>query len=281
MNQLYALLRDNQIRYVDLDEDIVESTRELFVKAKSELMGADTVEVEFDGSYICRDDDNEISYIEMSLPEAFSDIPDNQMGLTTLDIEHDDIKSLFWYEEGEFMFQMFSSGNLLESKYVLKFLQEEHNFNRMTDKAFIINNKVQAIYKNGKLYFRSFASASKIIGLSEYMVAATIEGVRDFGNSNKISVDVDWLVDRANNKTRRLIKAVAETKTLDTFMAMDGSKRDEIAKSVNVEISIKDGKLVLPPNVGQVNKILEFLNEDVYKGLITSNIFRTNSKKKG
>ena len=281
MNQLYALLRDDQIRYIDLAEDIVESTRDLFVNAASELMDADTVEARFDGDYINREDENEISYIEMALPEAFNDIPDNQIGITTLDLEHDDIKSLFWYEEGAFLFQIFSSGNLLESKYVVRFLQEEHNFNRLREKAFIINNKIQAIYKNGKLYFQSFPSASKIMDLRAYMVAATTEGVRDFGNSDIISIDVDWLVAKANNKTRRLIKMVTETGTLDTFMAMDGRKRGKIAKSVNIDIDIKDGKLILPPNLGQVNKILEFLNEDVYKGLITSNIFRTNSKKRG
>lgn len=280
MNQLYALLRDGQIRYIDLAEDIVEPTRELFVNAAGELMGDDTVEAKFDGDYINREDENEISYIEMSLPEVFNDIPDNQLGLTTLDIEHDDIKSLFWYEEGAFLFQMFSSGNLLESKYVLRFLQEEHNFNRLREKAFVINNKIQAIYKNGKFYFQSFPSASKILNLSDYMVAATTEGVRDFGNNDKISIDADWLVARANNKTRRLIKMVTETGTLNTFMAMDGRKRGRIAKSVNVDINIRDGKLILPSNIGQVNKILEFLNEDVYKGLITSSIFRTNSKKR-
>ena len=57
-------------------------------------------------------------------------------------------------------------------------------------------------------------------------------------------------------------------------------ERGEIANSVNVNIKIEDEKLVLPTNVGQLNKILEFLNEDVYRGLITSNIFRTNSKKR-
>ena len=280
MNQLYALLRNGQLRYIDLAEDIVESTRGLFVNAASELMDAGTVEVKFDGDYINREDENEVSYIEMALPEAFSDIPDNQMGLTTLDIEHDEIKSLFWYEEGAFLFQMFSSVNLLESKYIVKFLQEEHNFNRLTEKAFIINNKIQAIYKNGKLYFLSFPSASKILDLSAHMVAATTEGLKNFGNKDNVNIDVDWLLARANNKTRRLVKMVTETGTLDTFMEMDRRKRGMIAKSVNVDINIIDGKLVLPNNVGQVNKILEFLNEDVFKGLITSNIFRTNSKKK-
>ncbi len=281
MSQLYALLKNGQLRYIDLSEEIIEPTKELFVNAASELMNDETEEVEFDGRYVIRENENEISFITMDLPEVFIDIPDNQQGLTTLDIDEDEIQSIFWYEEGSYFFQMFSSGNLLENKYILRFFQEQHNFTRMTDKAFIINNKIQAIYKNGRLYFKSFTSASKIFDLSEYMVEATTADIEVFGNNDNITIDVDWLKSHANAKTRRLIKMISVSGTLDTFMGLSIRDRKALARSVNVEITIENNKLKLPNNVGKVNKILEFLNEDVYKGLISSNIFRTNSKRPG
>lgn len=281
MNQLYALLRDGQIRYIDLADEIIEPTRELFVNAAEELMGGVTEEVEFNGNYVIREDENEISYITWDLAEGFSDIPDNQQGITTLDLENDDIKSLFWYEDGQILFQMFSAGNLLESKFIVKFLQEEHIFNRFTDKAFIINSKIQAIYKEGKLYFKSFPSVSKIFDLSDKMVEATTREVSEFGNSSYISIDVNWLTKRANTKTRRLIKMITESGTLKTFMEMDARKRGKIAKSVNIDIDIKNNKINMPGTLGEVNRVLEFLNEDVFKGLISSNVFRTNSKRLG
>ena len=240
-----------------------------------------TEEVEFNGNYVIREDENEISYVTWDLPDGFSDIPDNQQGITTLDIENDDIKSLFWYEDGQILFQMFSAGNLLESKYIVKFLQEEHNFNRFTEKAFIINSKIQAIYKEGKLYFKSFPSVSKIFDLRDKMVEATTREVSEFGNNSYISIDVDWLTKRANTKTRRLIKMITESGTLKTFMEMDARKRGKIAKSVNIDIDIKNNKINMPRTLGELNRVLEFLNEDVFKGLISSNVFRTNSKRLG
>lgn len=281
MSHLYALLSNGQLRYIDLADEIVESTQNLFVSAAEELMNNETELVLFDGRYVIRDDENEISYIEMELPLEFNNIPDNQQGITTLDIENDNIKSLFWYHEGAYLFQIFSNGNLLENKYVVRFFQEQHNFNRMTDKAFIINNKIQAIYKNGRLYFKSFPSASKIFDLKANMVSATEMEVAAFGNKDNVIVNQDWLKAHANVKTRRLIKMVTESGTLDLYMGLGQRKRIQMAKSVNVEIDIRDDKLILPSNVTKVNKILEFLNEDVYKGLITSNIFRTNSKRPG
>lgn len=281
MNNFYALLKSGQLRYIDLAEEIVELTRALFVNAANELMNDDTERIEFDGRYVIRDDENEISYVPYNLPAEFNGIPDNQQGITLLDIEHDEIKSIFWYEEETYLFQMFSSGNLLENKYVMKFFQEQHNFTRMTEKAFIINNKIQAIHNDGRLYFKSFPSASKIFNLSASMVAATTAEVTGFGNKDNVSINVDWLTSHANAKTRRLIKMVTESGTLDMYMGLGRRQRKLLADSVNINIDIRDDKLILPSNVGQVNKILEFLNEDVYKGLITSNIFRTNSKRPG
>lgn len=176
---------------------------------------------------------------------------------------------------------MFSSGNLLENKYVVKFLQEQHHFNRLTESAFIINSKIQAIHKDGNLYFKSFPSASKIFDLRANMVMATEGEVTAFANKANVSINLEWLKAHANAKTRRLIKMVNESGTLDTYMGLGRRRRESLADSVNVDITIQDDKLVLPTNVGRVNRILEFLNEDVYRGLITSNIFRTNSKRPG
>ena len=281
MSQFYALLVNGQIRQIDLAEEIVESTRSLFVNAAAELMDDDSEPIAFDGRYVIRDDENEISYITMVLPPEFNDVPDNQQGITNLDIKNDKIKSIFWYHDEAFLFQIFSSGNLLENKYIVRFLQEQHSFNRFRENAFIINNKIQAIHKNGNLYFKSFPSASKIFDLRANMITATEAEVTAFGNKENININQDWLRAHANAKTRRLIKMVTESGTLDTYMSLGRRRRELLAESVNVEINIVDDRLVLPSNVGKVNRILEFLNEDVYKGLISSNIFRTNSKRPG
>ena len=40
-------------------------------------------------------------------------------------------------------------------------------------------------------------------------------------------------------------------------------------------------ELVLPTNnVADLNRVLEFLNEDIFRGVITDRLYRSNSKKK-
>lgn len=49
---------------------------------------------------------------------------------------------------------------------------------------------------------------------------------------------------------------------------------------VNAQIN-ENNELVLPNNnVVELNRTLEFLNEDIFRGVITDSLYRSNSKKK-
>ncbi len=49
---------------------------------------------------------------------------------------------------------------------------------------------------------------------------------------------------------------------------------------VNAQIN-ENNELVLPTNnVVELNRALEFLNEDIFRGAITDSLYRSNSKKK-
>lgn len=49
---------------------------------------------------------------------------------------------------------------------------------------------------------------------------------------------------------------------------------------VNAQIN-ENKELVLPTNnVADLNRVLEFLNEDIFRGVITDSLYRSNSKKK-
>jgi hypothetical protein len=46
-----------------------------------------------------------------------------------------------------------------------------------------------------------------------------------------------------------------------------------------VTITVRGGKIVFPRDKGQAKKILQYLNEEIFRGAITNNIYETNSKK--
>ena len=122
-------------------------------------------------------------------------------------------------------------------------LQDEHGniFAKMNTSAFIVEDKIHAIYENGKLYFQSYTIANQIFSLIDFVTEATNTEIESFGEIKGIDVK---------------------------------------KYGINAQIN-GNNELVLPTNnVVELNRTLEFLNEDIFRGIITDSLYRSNSKKK-
>ena len=86
----------------------------------------------------------------------------------------------------------------------------------------------------------------------------------------------------ANIKTRRLIKLLSNTDNISAFMRKAPRTKTSLLNKYGVNAQINENKeLVLPTNnVADLNRVLEFLNEDIFRGVITDRLYRSNSKKK-
>lgn len=49
---------------------------------------------------------------------------------------------------------------------------------------------------------------------------------------------------------------------------------------VNAQINENNELVLLTNNVADLIRVLEFLNEDIFRGVITDSLYRSNSKKK-
>lgn len=47
----------------------------------------------------------------------------------------------------------------------------------------------------------------------------------------------------------------------------------------DVEVRLQQGRIVFPADLGQAKRMLQFLNEQLYRGAITNNLYETNSKR--
>lgn len=282
MSQFYALMADNTVKRIHLDETIVDTVMAKFVNAGHILKPEGIEETEFDGNMIAREKEN-ITYVKFSLPRGFKDIPDNQGDIPDFNISEkgEDIpKSIFYFDNGIFYFQIFNKKNMLQRKMVLHRIETGKKFTKFNEVAFVIEDKVHAIYEreSEKLFFQNYQMANQIFSLAEFVIEATKEEITDFANNPNINADGDKLEKVANTKTRRLIKLLASSGNIETFMKK--RNRANIASKFNVDIEIKDEKIVLPTkDIAKLNRVLEFLNEDIFKGAITDKIYRSNSKK--
>ena len=113
-------------------------------------------------------------------------------------------------------------------------LQDEHGniFAKMNTSAFIVEDKIHAIYENGKLYFQSYTIANQIFSLIDFVTEATNTEIELFGEIKGIDVNAENIKHIANIKTRRLIKLLSSTNKHCYFYAKDVSNENKSFKEI-------------------------------------------------
>lgn len=280
MSQFYALMHDYTVKYIPLKEDTTTEIKNIFIKGGAILKPEGIEEDIFDGDIISRRGEN-ITYVNYELPEDFARIPDNQADIPEYNIDEDTPRSIFYYDEGKFYFQAFNKKNVLQRKMVLHY-EYGNIFAKMNTSAFIVEDKIHAIYENGKLYFQSYTIANQIFSLIDFVTEATNTEIELFGEIKGIDVSAENIKNIANIKTRRLIKLLSSTNNITTFMRKASRTKTSLLKKYGINAQINgNNELVLPTNnVVELNRTLEFLNEDIFRGVITDSLYHSNSKKK-
>lgn len=272
-NNFFAILADGSVRKILLTQALTPIIRNVFINYGNYILNDNTEEIEFTGNY--KIDDEEILYITMDLPESLNDVAANSIGILNLNLDNDSIKALFWFEDDNYYFQNFDSRKLLNNKNVLFY--SNNTYSRLEDDAFVVDNIVNAIYKNGNFYFRSYANANKIFPLIEYFEEATNDDIIAFAGSDKISIDQQWLIDNSNTLIRKHITLLQKSEILKTANPI---KIKTSANKFKLKIELDAlGKIIFPRDKKSCKDILTFLNEQYYIGLITGNKYRTNSKR--
>jgi hypothetical protein len=268
----FAILKDDSIRKIDLLQNITADIRNVFVNIGNSILNDEVEEILFDGNFNIQDE--EILYVEMQLPENVIESSSNPIGFQELNLTLDDIKTLFWTENDVYYFQNFDKRKLLQNKNVI--FWDKTTFAKLTNDALIVDNIVNAIFKNDKFYFKSYVNANKIFSLLTFFEAASNEVIDDFAGNDSLTVDANWLKVNGNTIIKKQITLIQKSNVLSNA---NTKKIKSSANKFNLKIELVAGKLVLPNDKKQCKDILSFLNEQYYVGLISGKKFRTNSKR--
>jgi len=268
----FAILKDDSVRKIDLLQNITIDIKNVFVNIGNSLLNNDVEEILFDGNFNIQDE--EILYVEMNLPSNILESLTNPIGIHTLNLATDEIKTLFWIENDVYYFQNFDKRKLLQNKNVI--FWDNNTYNKLNNNALIVDNIVNAIFKNNKFYFKSYANANKIFSLISFFEEASNEVIDDFATTDKLIVDAEWLKENGNTIIKKQITLIQNSNVLSNA---NPRKIKLSANKFNLKINLIDGKLVLPNDKKKCKDILSFLNEQYYIGLITGKKFKTNSKR--
>ena len=275
------------VKRVSLNNDVQQAVVDLFDEQENQFRAGGMREIEFDGSW--KPDEDEVLTLDilgdkLGDVQAFVDtIEANAIAIPDLDamkFGQQKIRALFigttQGKKTKVLIQQFSTRQMLSRKFSL--LQDGNTFRKLSDTAFTFDSSLAGIAEDGKLKFKSFHKMRTIVNLSDVYREATDQEVLNFGDHPTFEVvDRDEFVRLADQTIRKLIHALMRSNTLDEY---DAAAIESGANSVDINVTARNGKVVMPTRLGEIKQFLQFLDDGLYRAQLTGHRYVTNSKRR-
>lgn len=289
MMHLYAIIRDGRgfaVRRIVLNRLLSREIEGLFNEQAESFLDPDLERVEFAGSYSV--DESELFVIQnYELDERIVYAIQNPEETEELHLRAGPvgIKSIFAgnYVEDEdstsAYFQTFTNTRLLRRGFTI--LQQANAFQRLDDPGFTLDSKLAVAFEGDDLFFKKYATANRVVDITEYFREANDVEVRQVLTHDRFNVeDVDAVLDICDTWMRKRFSSLLESGVMDDV----GPRRiRNVARDYGLEFSTtRNGnrdQLVFPTEKREMKKMLTFLNEGYYEGILTGTHYQTNSNR--
>jgi hypothetical protein len=275
--RLNSKTENDNLRRITLSNDLQNQLSEYLSAAIDFFKKAK--QIEFNGEY--QPNENEVLLInnfDFPLKEY-----DNIINIPLLkEKEIDYVKYIIFLNESSLIFQTFDSRKIIKTEK-LYLLYSSETFSKIDKKGLIIDAKIDALFMKNekKLLFISYHNASRIFDLSIYYREATDKEIEDFkGNSifkDAEKVDISLINSRYRKKIFQIINNDVLTKIKNNLNTVFN-----YAKEIQLDEFFEktESKIIFPQEKKDIEKLISFLNDDLYKSPINDLIYETNSKKK-
>ena len=184
-------------------------------------------------------------------------------------------------EENLVLFQNFDRSHVIQPERFLLFMGKRYV--TPENPVLRLDSKLSAVYKpddNNTLLFRNFRTVNTFLSLAEHFAEASDQKIREVLSHELLeSEDADAVVKDADQWSRKrfamLLRNLDELKKKYPVNTIR-----ERAKDYNINVQIPNGKIVFPADKKAAKKLLQFLNEELFRGAITNELYETNSKRK-
>lgn len=132
-----------------------------------------------------------------------------------------------------------------------------------------LDNKITAVFDGENLFFKSYFQANKIFDLSDYLLEATDDTVKEFLSLDCIygGENVAEVLESLTKIQRKRIAKVMALGFVKKYSATEIANRAKSAK-LNIEIKIENGKIRLPNSPRDRTTILQFLANGIMKSYL-------------
>ena len=175
------------------------------------------------------------------------------------------------------LFQNFSRSHVIRPGTFL--LLRDGTYETTERPGLTLDTKLAAVHfpTEQKLLFRNFRTANAILPLGGFYEEASEQQIRELLAHDRLApVNVEVIATDSNQWLRKRFAMLRDSGVLDRYSAKQIQVR---SKGYDVEIRLHKGKIVFPEDRPSAKKLLQFLNEELFRGAITETLYETNSKR--
>ena len=286
MTNLFAICKavtgPSTIKRVEISQPVQNTIDGLFQQQATDFLDEIDEEVPFGGDY--KPDTDEI--LVLDAPDevaAMEAAVANPLGLEVIgaaSFMNEPIKGLFANPgeggAGRILIQAFTAQQFL-TRDRIALIFDGGSFRRVTEPSFALDSKLVAIAENGQIKFKSFHLLKRIFVLEHVYREATDQQIDAFcGHASLLVENLDAVKAGASQNIRRLFHAVQAANVLDQSPVADIYAK---AEGLGVELTIQDGRIVVPTERQRLKEFLRFLDESIYAGPLSARALVANSKR--
>lgn len=175
------------------------------------------------------------------------------------------------------LFQNFSRSHVISPG---RFLLLRNGTYETTERpGLTLDAKLAAVFlaTEQKLLFRNFRTVNTFLPVGDFYEEASEQQIREVLAHDKLApVNIDAIATGSNQWFRKRFAMLRDSGVLDEYSAKQIQAR---SKGYDVEIHLQQGKIVFPEDRPSAKKLLQFLNEELFRGAITETLYETNSKR--
>lgn len=146
--------------------------------------------------------------------------------------------------------------------------------------ALALDSRLSAVYVpiDRKLLFQNFRAVNSVLRLSDSYEEASETQIREVLSHDLLAPeDTDALAKSSNQWFRKRFAMLRDCGVLDQYTAKQIQAR---SRGCDVVVQLSKGKIIFPADRRAAKKLLQFLNEELFRGPITEVLYETNSKRR-
>jgi hypothetical protein len=175
------------------------------------------------------------------------------------------------------LFQNFTPSHIIRPGHFL--LLQQGTYETIERPGLTLDTKLAAVFfvAEQKLLFRNFRTVNTFLPVGDFYEEASEQQIREILAHDKLApVNVDAIATQSNQWFRKRFAMLRDSGVLDNYSA---KQIQTLAKGYGVELHLQKGKIVFPMDRTSAKKLLQFLNEELFRGAITETLYETNSKR--